>query len=444
MSITPNHDRQILGQQYRDYYGIKNSDGSVIVGPIFNEPLGLPVIVYRDFLSISSVNTPNFRRIKSGLLPDNPYSKSAWSQRTPISLVTNDDIDSAPGGSSTFYKVNVSTGAMPGFDASTLADDQTQKIISKLIEQIGTAKADAATSLAEMGKTARHVAHTAQRVAGALISLKKGRFGDFAKSLGITYTTRRAVIYNRRWARAVKDDTARKVRYDKLYVKRGESRVTDLVADTWLEYSYGWKPLLKDVYDAAQATASVMVERSKTMRYQTAKSRSQKSTKTKVVNAPPTANIVETEWTSERYFAIGVNFRIPNGAIGITDAFGLSNPLTVAWELIPFSFVVDWFLPVGDAIRGLTAFSGLEFAGGWLSTRHVWQVKRKITITSWSSGSMSHKRSGSYSGDASGVDINRVYLTSFPNFGFPQWKDPRSFAHAASATALLQSLFLRK
>lgn len=445
MSLSPNHDYVNTEWQYRDYYTTKNSDGSLVGAPVFNEHLGLAT-TYRDFLTISSVSTPGFRsmKMKKGLLPNNNYDKHAFRQMTPLCLITDATGDTAPGGSTTFFKVNVSTGAMPGFDASTLADDQTQKVISKLIESIGTAKADAATSLAEMGKTAEHVAHTARRVAGSLIALRRGRFGDFAKELGVSYTTRDVVIYNRRWGRAVKDDKLRKVRYDKLYLERGKSRVTDLVADTWLEYSYGWKPLLNDTFNLAEATASVMVERARTLRYQTARSRAERRTVTKVTNAPPTANVVVTEFDSRRFVAMGVNFRIPTGAIGISDAFGLSNPLTVAWELVPFSFVVDWFLPVGDALRGITAFSGLEFAGGWVSTRHVWRVKRKISVTSYTSGSVVHKRGGDITGEASGVDISRRYLVNFPSYGFPQWKDPRSFAHAASAVALLQSLFLRK
>lgn len=38
------------------------------------------------------------------------------------------------------------------------------------------------------------------------------------------------------------------------------------------------------------------------------------------------------------------------------DRLGLTNPALVAWELVPFSFVVDYFLPIGDSIEALTAF----------------------------------------------------------------------------------------
>lgn len=34
-------------------------------------------------------------------------------------------------------------------------------------------------------------------------------------------------------------------------------------------------------------------------------------------------------------------------------SFGLNNPAAVVWEAIPFSFVVDWFVNVGDALKSL-------------------------------------------------------------------------------------------
>lgn len=43
-----------------------------------------------------------------------------------------------------------------------------------------------------------------------------------------------------------------------------------------------------------------------------------------------------------------------------TNQLGLVNPAAVAWELVPFSFLVDWFIGVGSWLNGLTDFVGLS------------------------------------------------------------------------------------
>jgi hypothetical protein len=45
-------------------------------------------------------------------------------------------------------------------------------------------------------------------------------------------------------------------------------------------------------------------------------------------------------------------------------SIGLINPSTVVWELIPFSFVVDWFLPIGNFLHGLSALTGTSTQQG--------------------------------------------------------------------------------
>lgn len=42
------------------------------------------------------------------------------------------------------------------------------------------------------------------------------------------------------------------------------------------------------------------------------------------------------------------------------DMLGFNNPLRTIWELIPFSFVLDWFIPVGNFLE--------QFAGNWIQT----------------------------------------------------------------------------
>lgn len=43
-------------------------------------------------------------------------------------------------------------------------------------------------------------------------------------------------------------------------------------------------------------------------------------------------------------------------------SLGLLNPASLAWELVPLSFVVDWIVPVGPFLEAMTAGVGIELS----------------------------------------------------------------------------------
>lgn len=63
-------------------------------------------------------------------------------------------------------------------------------------------------------------------------------------------------------------------------------------------------------------------------------------------------------------------------------AFGFDNPLEIIWERIPYSFVVDWFLNVGDLLGSIGLKISLPFRFldvGWsikVTDSRYWEVER--------------------------------------------------------------------
>lgn len=47
-------------------------------------------------------------------------------------------------------------------------------------------------------------------------------------------------------------------------------------------------------------------------------------------------------------------------AANIAQQLGLTNPVSLAWELMPYSFVVNWFVDIGSFLSQFDAFSGLR------------------------------------------------------------------------------------
>lgn len=65
---------------------------------------------------------------------------------------------------------------------------------------------------------------------------------------------------------------------------------------------------------------------------------------------------------------VGVIYKIANPDLARLNALGFVNPFALAWELMPLSFVFDWFASVGDFLRGLSAPLGLTYIGGYETT----------------------------------------------------------------------------
>ncbi|DAD50139.1 maturation protein [ssRNA phage Gerhypos.3_17] len=439
---TPDHD---FGRVHRMTYFEKREDGFTSSGVLGNFE------VFHDKETTVSQRTPNYKKLKRSLLPVNPYHHYKNKLFDPSSSFSASS-QSVSGGlvSVWTYDMNAQAfGCRTAVNASEAADDPSQRAINKIMSQISLGKGNLAVTMAEMDKTAMHVAHTATRIFKALTALKHARFGDFTKALGVTSTRTENRNFYRGFRKASSRDgvSRQSFAWDKKFKfkdTRNESHVSDFLADTWLEYSYGWKPMLKDVYDNAEAVASLFVEHQNIVR--TAKGRAQSEGKWETETIPVNNHIVyNTRATDKIWVEIEVRYRIPVSQLNPIHAFGLTNPMEVAWELVPFSFVVDWFLPIGDAIRSLTAFDGLEYAGGYKSSKHERIFESSVKgIDKTYGGVRWFNHSGGGSLTRIEYDQIRTDLTGFPSYGWPRFKDPRSLAHGASAIALLQSLFLRK
>jgi hypothetical protein len=389
-----------------------------------------------------SINTDGWPRVR--VKPDHPFHRSREFRSDPKSTSAGSDWirreDIVQDYQGAVWQHVVYDGTAESFGCRMTkgvpADDPYPRLVNLLLSRLQSAKANTAVAMAELGKTAAHVAKTARKLGNAYLALKHLKFGNFARELGLVETAekdiRKKYLASSRKSLLTYGATR----------KAHNSHITAFAAETWLEYSYAWKPLLKDVYDHADALAQTVVERSGVMREAKAKVKTSRT----VTEDTPGSDIWDYSYTSsdQNWQAMEVRYRVPQGVMPAVRAFGLVNPLEVAWELVPFSFVVDWFIPIGDAIRNLTATVGLTFHSGWKTTRvrhdvttRVFAHGRRVT-----SGSLRIVGYGSKTANLWWFEIHRTIVTEFPTPSLPQWKDPRSIAHGLSAIALLKTIFL--
>lgn len=143
-------------------------------------------------------------------------------------------------------------------------------------------------------------------------------------------------------------------------------RLKKILADTWLEYSFGWKPLISDSIAAAETLARWNLEKEGIM-FRRSSARGYAGTQALMSAVPTTFNLVNNYCyykTVSRDMAeakviwrCGLEYKAtaPVGsAARLANLAGFNNNLEswipTAWELIPWSFVVDYFSNVGDIL----------------------------------------------------------------------------------------------
>lgn len=197
-------------------------------------------------------------------------------------------------------------------------------------------------------------------------------------------------------------------------------------SDLYLQYSYGWKPMIQDIYGTYQLFQEQMEPALIVKAQRTVES---------YASAKPTTNLQST-WESQG----GVRGQHRCQLWGQLDDYykhvvqqaGLANPLSIAWEVVPYSFVLDWALPIGNVLNALTATRGLSFVGGFVSLHAEGHIEATL-IPSGNYQELSRR----------GVDCDvffykRTKLTDFPT-PLPYAKSPFSTTHVLKAIALFTS-----
>lgn len=146
-----------------------------------------------------------------------------------------------------------------------------------------------------------------------------------------------------------------------------------------LEWSYGWSPLLSDI----SSSVSILTD----TEFVTRKLRATSSESwTQPVNYKE-AYSNGTSWTrlltvAEVKARISCQARIDNPNLYLAGAMGLIDP-ALPWKLVPFSFVVDWFVNVEQVISSITGFLGVQLEHPFHSFRTRSTFDRRVTAN-WS------------------------------------------------------------
>lgn len=136
---------------------------------------------------------------------------------------------------------------------------------------------------------------------------------------------------------------------------RASRLVPSDVSGRWLELQYGWLPALSDTFEAAKAYEELTKDNRKTTIRASAKDSEVFNTVVGGIAASEMRQIRRVIYTYEL-----------SEQLSTQRSLGLADPLSVIWEIIPYSFVVDWFIPIGTYLDTLSILPTLQ--GRWMKT----------------------------------------------------------------------------
>lgn len=197
-------------------------------------------------------------------------------------------------------------------------------VLSRLSENVKGHNFNLAVNAAQGKQTVGMVVNALNSIGGAILDLKRGKFESAARRFGVASKPSRL---------SEKDISGR-----------------------WLELQYGWLPAISDVYEAAKAYESLTSD-SRVSRVSASVNRQYQID---VSNSPSNYSVLGT-----RREGIRIIYEMSE-QLTTARSLGLTDPASVLWEIIPYSFVVDWFIPIGSYLENLNTIPRLS--GRFLTT----------------------------------------------------------------------------
>lgn len=298
---------------------------------------------------------------------------------------------------------------------NTISPSFNSKVRTRSIDKIAKRasagmSANLAQDLAQFNQLTRLIGDNARRLAGSIQHLANKQFYLAALSLYADPTQSRAA--------------------------QRKLSTTRAVSENWLALQYGWKPLLDDIHGLFETLVNGYVKGTHVYKVR-ALSRSWRDDKLfrqSLITGSPARTT--TEVTQLQECRIVLRYRVRSQLTNFLAQTGFLNPINLAWEVLPYSFVIDWLLPIGPWLESMSNFLGCEFIDGSLVEEcKLWQSgSYDETFRATDNGLLEH-RAGSF--DQYERAYHRERLDSWPRPDIPTFKDPASFLHMANGLALL-------
>lgn len=200
--------------------------------------------------------------------------------------------------------------------------------------------------------------------------------------------------------------------------RRMARRVVRGMANARLEYEYGWKPLMSSLYGCIDESIRHTMSTLENFHARSSRPIGSKPSLVSVYSA----NIPGVAERHGRYLCeIKCQLR--------TKAFDLSrwtslNPASLAYELTPYSFVLDWVINVGGYLRDLetSLMYANSFVSGYVTTGYACDATFSSSLTSVSTGYPRVTVVANASCSGRKISLTRSILGAYPAPRLPSFK----------------------
>lgn len=386
-----------------------------------------------DVVTLTSFAVPGFSSLQPGVNVRGDFrTPNPWSYfKHTVEYLHGSYGRKNSAGSHRYVGVITDASGAVAFNTDPYRQRAYNEALSKLLGKISN-NLNLAVSAAESGQTVKML-NLVKLYTSYVADMKRSfRRQVYAKMR--SYKSRRSVKRAlRNWQRGVKLRNPRY--YQPRPIDNGLIQQTSsLAANGYLAFTYGLSPLVSDIYGIAEN----VVGWSREIAIAEGKATSSFKVNQRSVVAVEGRNHVGTCYRTG-FVACTLKVRATARFDQDYQKWSSINPIAIAYELLPFSFVYDWIVDLGGYMENLekSLVFASDFRDGYAS---FLEVNRCRTVYR----SAFRASSTDFALDASGFDeqisFSRELLLSFPQPTFPRINPELGSRRLLAAASLLRQL----
>jgi len=290
-------------------------------------------------------------------------------------------------------------------DMTSIETRLKNSALSSAIDRMRSQSVSVIETVVEAKKSFNMILDHTTRIAQAIGYVKRGKFVKAASALGL-----RRVPAN---------------------VKSGAN-----LSSNWLAYRYGWMPLYYTVYGAMENIYKIRTRHEHSVHRVNAKAT---DIGTAIRTAASSQGYFPATWTDtftnkcQMSVRCELTYKISSSTRTTLSEWGLTNPALVAWELLPLSFVADWFVNISDVLKRIDALEGKAFCCGTYTVKRSDTTTRSAKSVVWSADASGNIPNAS----ATRRNFKREVFLTLP-YVKPQLSFGLSTNHIIDAAALIR------